>query len=138
MKKVYIVTAGQYSDYGICEVFSKKELAEEYIKRNERVGYFDEYDNAQVEEYPIDNNLPNYPKGLFHYEVSIGLRSGKIRYFNVTRSYDDKKLKYEVLDFPHEDEEILNVYCWSKNKEHAKKIAIDIRTRVLAERENLL
>jgi len=134
MKKVYIVTAGQYSDYGICEVFSKKELAEEYIERNERVGYFN-YNEVRIEEYPVDNNLPDYPKGLFHYEVSIDLSSGKIEFIEITKINDDKKIKYEV--FTYLTEEVLNVYCWAKNKDTAKKIAYDIRTKVLAEKANL-
>lgn len=30
--KVYVVSTGEYSDYHICEIFSKRKLAEQYIK----------------------------------------------------------------------------------------------------------
>ena len=49
MNKVWIITKGQYSDYQIVRVFSKKELAEEYAKRD----YY-----CDIEEYPLDEPLP--------------------------------------------------------------------------------
>lgn len=52
MKKVYIVTCGDYSDYTIENVFSTKELAEEYINR------VSTYDDYRVEEYELDLELP--------------------------------------------------------------------------------
>ena len=48
---VYIVTCGEYSDYGIVAVFSKKEPAKEYCRRGGE-GY-------QVEEYTLDEPLPD-------------------------------------------------------------------------------
>ena len=46
MSNIFIVTSGDYSDYGISAVFSTRQLAEEYVQRHGT-----EY---IVEEYPLD------------------------------------------------------------------------------------
>lgn len=43
-KKVYIITSGRYSDYGIDAVFEEKEKAESYS---------DAFSNTRVEEYEV-------------------------------------------------------------------------------------
>jgi len=54
--KVYIVTAGSYSDYHIVRCFLDKNNAEEYIKIS------DEWDlNDDIEEYNLDDNLDFKP-----------------------------------------------------------------------------
>ena len=50
MSKVYIVTSGEYSSYGINAVFSEKKLADEYIKRAGE-GY-------GIEDYELDEPIP--------------------------------------------------------------------------------
>lgn len=49
-KEIYIVTAGAYSDYSICAVFTKKEQAELYcaVKR---------YDDMNIEEWETDVDI---------------------------------------------------------------------------------
>jgi hypothetical protein len=47
--KVYVVTTGSYSDYGIDKVFTNKEKAEEYAEWLE--------DSNDVEEYETDDNV---------------------------------------------------------------------------------
>ena len=44
--KVYIITSGEYSDYGIDKVFLDKAKAEEYVRLNSR-----KYDEPTIEEY---------------------------------------------------------------------------------------
>lgn len=51
MKKAYIITSGNYSDYHIVAVFSKLSTAEEYVsKYNQHT----RWDDALVEEWDID------------------------------------------------------------------------------------
>lgn len=61
MKKIYIVTGGTYSDYHICEVFSSKEKAKEYIKKRLEIENTCEYsfhnDYFRIEEYEIDRSV---------------------------------------------------------------------------------
>lgn len=49
MAKIYIVTSGDYSDYGIEAVFSTKEKAEEYVQQHGT--------NYRVEDYDIDEEV---------------------------------------------------------------------------------
>lgn len=53
MTKVYVVTSGSYSDYGIERIFSAREHAEEYIALRPF-----NYDDAQIEEFVIDSSEP--------------------------------------------------------------------------------
>ena len=48
-EKVYIVTAGEYSDYRILAVFSSKERAEDWI---DHIGQYEDY--CYIEEYEVD------------------------------------------------------------------------------------
>ena len=57
MAKVYVVTSGCYSDYGIVQVFSTKELADDFCDR-----YDDDY---RVEEYELDGEMPPRKEKVF-------------------------------------------------------------------------
>lgn len=49
-KKVYIVTSGDYEDYGINAVFSTKEAAQKFIDDNfKNANYY-----VAIEEYELD------------------------------------------------------------------------------------
>ena len=47
--KVYVVTSGIYSDYGIEAIFSIEELAKEYVDIH------GDYDNRRIEEWDLDS-----------------------------------------------------------------------------------
>ena len=51
MSKVYVVTSGEYSDYGINAVFSTEELANAAV---DVVNKDRKYDHARVEVYELD------------------------------------------------------------------------------------
>lgn len=54
MATVFVVTKGEYSDYGILAIFSTRELAESFAgKENSREGY-DPY-KAEIAEWPLDD-----------------------------------------------------------------------------------
>ena len=62
-KIAYVVTAGEYSDYGILAVFSTKELADAYVQNFnkkatenlQRIGYPNQgQDDATIEEWEMD------------------------------------------------------------------------------------
>lgn len=61
MRKVFIVTSGEYSDYGIDRVFSTEEKAKEFIKitRDLYGGTFN------IEPYELDAPMPTYKEYLF-------------------------------------------------------------------------
>ena len=46
MAKVYVVTSGEYSDYGIDSIFSNKEAAEKHCAT---------WDGSNIEEYELED-----------------------------------------------------------------------------------
>lgn len=65
MEKVYVVTAGCYSDYHISAIFSTQEKAEEYIAYHGT--------DYRMEEYPIDEE---FEREESVWRVSIDLQDG--------------------------------------------------------------
>jgi hypothetical protein len=57
MKKVYIVTSGTYSDYGINSVFQSEEKAQEFVDLMEKRSSYSEYD---IEEHSVVDTFDNY------------------------------------------------------------------------------
>ena len=61
MSKVYIVTSGEYSDYGIDRVFSTEEKAKEWVDVITSM-----YDgNYNIEQYELDAPIPERKEYLF-------------------------------------------------------------------------
>lgn len=81
-KKIYIVTSGEYSDYGINAVFSTKEKANAYIQQNGT-----EYN---IEEYNLGEEVEKKTQ-LWHIEFCV--KDGKLIEATPT-SYN----KNEVVD----------------------------------------
>jgi predicted glycosyl hydrolase (DUF1957 family) len=49
--RVFVVTTGNYSDYGIDSIFSTREKAEAYVKKNSHV-----LDCVNIDEWEVDSN----------------------------------------------------------------------------------
>ena len=61
MRKVYIVTSGEYSDYGIDRVFSTEEKAKEWVDVITSM-----YNgNYNIEQYELDAPIPERKEYLF-------------------------------------------------------------------------
>ena len=80
MNKVFIVTSGEYSDYGIDKVFSSIEKAKEWIKVvTSMYG-----GNYNIEPYELDAPLPKRKGFLFfeaHIEADVIVKSNFEFYF---------------------------------------------------------
>jgi hypothetical protein len=137
MDKVYIVTAGEYSDYHMCAAFGTRELAEIYIQGIDEGGY-----DYGIEELELNPQEARLRKGYHMYRVTM------------YKNGDTKRI--EVLDFArnHEKEETkivsigeyvkyspplweskpgVSVTCWAKSDEHAVKITNEHRAQLIAE-----
>ncbi len=76
LKKVYIVTTGEYSDYHIVAAFSKKEKAEqflEFIEANKKYVY----DRYRIEELVLDKTGDLLERGYRWYEIDMD-RNGSV------------------------------------------------------------
>ena len=115
MKKIYLVSAGSYSDYMIYGAFDNRELAEKY-KNLHGSEYF------SVEEMELN------PKEL-------EINSGKTPFQVVFNKEGITSIKNHTPDFLHGQYSVftlLYITVWARDEEHAKKSAADLRTRGLA------
>lgn len=109
--KVYIVTSGEYSDYGIECVFSSRQKAEEYIKE------CDAYPLCRIEEYELDVVSDN---NKILYEVFF--HENDNRNPTILPAYDDV---YENTIEWNGDDACLSIYVRANNIERAQKPACD-------------
>lgn len=79
-QKIYIVTSGEYSDYRIDAVFSKKEKAVEYVEQNGT--------RYNIEEYNLDEEVE---KKTQLWSIEFCVEDGKLCEASPT-SYDRNKV----------------------------------------------
>lgn len=142
MDKVYIITAGSYSDYRIETVFSTREKAEAYCSA---VKYSYEY--PEIEEWPLDSFVDKLDKGYKCYKVVMRENGNAVKieqssppynirdrfYTNwrsVAKKYDSVSGAQKNMDKDYIVE--IHSYCWAKDEEHAVKIVNERRTRYIA------
>lgn len=141
--KVYILTKGNYSDYGIIGVETDKKRARDIAKLLSD----DSYGGAvEVETWNVGGiDISAYPKGQYLYAV----RQKKSPYQRHEPSYSglyvdqsdpteshNEEVNNVVLYGPNESDG-LYVRVWAKDKDHAAKIAADLFAQHWAEQENI-
>lgn len=89
MDKVYIVTSGEYSDYGIDEVFDNREDAEKYVCLHKR----NILDDLRIEEYDICKNA-ELDNVKVYYGITFILRDNENNYFKII--YDNKPVEVNI------------------------------------------
>jgi len=134
MKKVYVVTAGEYSDYRIEAVFSTKEKAENYINT------FYNYEFNGIDEYELDLVVVDYLReGYTIYKVFM-LYNGDVEKIEVISSDSfniDNMMTFiwkrsSVLAHKNDNlKDILVCQCWAKSEDHAIKIANEKRVQMI-------
>ena len=112
--KVYLATAGVYSDYRVVAVFSKREDAEELVKRCR-------FDDGDVEEYDLDPPVILPEDGFKPFSVMF---SGDRVYCDETTGFfcPTDSCVVDALGFTE-------VLCWARDKKHARKLASEILAR---------
>lgn len=115
--KVYIVTSGSYSDYGIHEVFSTEEEAKKYI---DAVGTDDDW---EVEEYEVDPTDWKDSRGI--YCIYIDRMSGKVSVghrYDETESFADHN---KVDCFQYGGGNLIQMWLKGDSREVIKKVAAE-------------
>ena len=133
--KIYIVTCGEYSDYGILAAFLDKTKAEAFVEKHNRCGIGDE---AKIEEF--EDGIQ------FDFET---MNIYAVRYYNDGSHDIVKKELHNIYDFqttlpsviaPTKSAFIRHKYLVTvaaKDEEHAFKIACDTLAKWKAEKEGL-
>lgn len=138
--KVYVITSGEYSDYGICAVTLDKEQAELL-----KIRYSDKYDTAYIEEYDTDNykmEADDIYKHMYrtsfnmNHEIDscnicsyINIKHGEVVDHTIRFKYGDGRRSYFNYN--------VIVFVEAEDEDHAKKIAKDIYMKWLAEQNDL-
>lgn len=145
MTTIYVVTAGEYSDYRIHAMFSTRENAERYMEALPNPGYSG---YNEIEEWTLDDMPEPAARGLKSYEVQIR-RDGEIVSVKGTNTqeqehYSHKAIywsekewvrdargcsEYVLVERPHQ---IARLVMWAENEQHAVKIANERRIQALA------
>lgn len=110
--KVYVITAGVYSDYHICAVTTHPESAE-----NLRLRYSDDRYTANIEIYETEIDLIRPDTCWFVSVNSMG---------KLTSMYELPSIYCKQINKVHEADGKYEVFVQTKDESHAKKIAFDL------------
>lgn len=131
MDRVFVVTSGEYSDYGIEAIYTDRALAEAYIK-----GRKEEYSPPEIEEWRLDVGAEFLNMGYHSYRVRMD-RDGNSPEFgrgvvlNCPETNDSISLDTDNYFWPQE----ALFHVWAKSPEHAVKIANEHRVQMIANGE---
>lgn len=135
-KKVYAVSSGEYSDYGIEHIFSTKEKAEEFIKlQKEYGGSWASYN--EVEEYDLDPEIKvpyKYHKFKFFYYLNMdkeGNTSNSYKYNMSIIAPEDAEEDLYLTESYKDDTIVLAGVVNAESMEHAVKIMNERRMKIL-------
>lgn len=124
--KVYVVTAGSYSDYHIVSIFTDKKVANKFNKEmllNEN----------SVLTMKTDV-IPKTPVGRYPYLVQMKYDGTFVRIDR--KSYDCFVPCVYITTFGGKDDfNQMHACVWAKDEKHAVKIASEKRTQMIAKNE---
>jgi len=123
MKKVYLVTTGEYSDYSVRGVYSNLKRAEEVQKYYNKSSYCD----ACIEIIDLDTNFYRIRDGYLRYHFYMGRRGGVYHLSSSGLRHGHVSFWYE---FYNESQMVCEVDA--RSEEHAIKIANEKRVQLLA------
>lgn len=125
--KVYIVTAGSYSDYHIEAVFATQEAADDYRSRFGAEGEVDMY----VEVCDVGSDVPSWV-GKFQWTIRMD-RDGNVQYMNCFPYGSRDLVRRTNLDVIHDSGRVVCGTIAAVTKEEAIKITNEFRVRAIAE-----
>lgn len=126
MAKVYIITAGEYSDYHICAVTLDPDNAEWLRKFYDK----DSYTGASIEEYNTETVPERFKQGEKLWRVPFDYRGDT----EFCQEWCETLGEYIYM---RSDGTVI-VYVWAKDEKSAIKIAAERRAKYLAEKEGIV
>ena len=128
MNKVFVVTSGSYSDYGIDAIFTTRELAQSFIDAFEA----DKWHEMDIEEWDLDPNKTHLKQNRKPYFLRIN-KKGDVSDLRLADSaYGFKQDMPEAeISYTH-NLEWMNINCFADDENHAVKIAGEKRSQILA------
>ena len=135
--KIYVITAGEYSDYHIVAVTKDKEKADNFVKvHNDSKRFY--YDDAYVEEYDtddfdiaIDDCNAKYFKVFVSWNYAQGCEEFECDEIDSLEYIADRNSQHYTLLIGNTPN--WKFYCTAKDQEHAIKKATDWAAQKKAE-----
>jgi len=131
--KIYVVTSGSYSDYGINSMFSSRELAQGYIDLYKSGSFND------IEEYDLDDgsisSLIKSGRKAFTVEMYKNGEVREVDKFHIYQRSDKMSMtapEYRFWWTEEPDGGVIVFDCFAKDKEHAIKICNEVRLMLIA------
>lgn len=126
MKKVYVITSGDYSDYGIDGIFDSEESAKKFISAfNQKSAFYE----MKIEEWELNPMEKYIRKGQKAFSVRMNKNGGVTDVEWEDSSFGFKRNKGIIFSF---DKKIMNCYCFANDEKHAVKIANEKRAQIIA------
>ena len=124
MNKIYVVTSGDYSDYGIDAIFTSRELAQAFINAFKKR----DYDEFRIEEFELNPYKTEIRKGYFAFFVRMQKDGKCTEVYKENSSYGFNG----GIDYGFDVNK--NMYChvFAKDDKHAVKITNEKRTELIA------
>lgn len=113
-KTAYVVTQGEYSDYSIVGVFTKKCVADKAAKLF----------GGDVEEYPMNTSMPK----VYQWFCRVKTKTGEVESVESWDLQIDQSTGQDAMD---------NYYAMGATREEAIKNAQDYRATQLALKEGI-
>lgn len=129
---VWVLTCGKYSDYQLVGLFSTEQLAREY-KEAFKDKWRDYHEPREMFLDPGDTSF--YKEGRKPYGLYMD-RDGNSSDIEERWGADCTEGEYRLYlytDYPNCNETMLDFTCWATDKEHAVKIANEVRVQLIAE-----
>ena len=134
--KIYMVTSGEYSDYKIHGVFSKKEKAQKFVDIMEKPDFSD-FDIEEWELDKFDSLVEKFMKKKLSIYAVIMFKDGRLE------NIEEEKKRYVWIDEAlskkyniwktRDDEVRIAMWVIAKDEKHAVKIVNEKRTQLIAE-----
>lgn len=130
-KKIYIITAGKYSDYHIVGVAESKEVADELLSK------YNGLESPSIEEYKINSKNDILEIQNKNYYIVRMDREGNSDSEEWEGCYTDidKEIELSYLgrfSKIHPNTPAMIMYVWANNLTHAVKIANEKRVQMIA------
>lgn len=164
--QVYVVTSGEYSDYGIDAIFSTAEKAQEYVSMRE---FTDTYESYRINVWDVDKyhetecvnlvllngEIYNFDSLRFQIDYLYGsfedctdrvievTKDWVVDYFKKDFGYGNENLEFDDEDFEFDDKiikfpiYIVKGIMYNPNKDVMKKVVYDSIAKYKAEKEGL-
>ena len=124
MKKVYVVSQGEYSDYDIVGIFDNKSLANKFM---ESFGGSERFN--EIEEHKVNPYEPEVSKGYKPYFLRMS-KTGEAYDIEVTKH--THRFGRAYISYGYSFDNHLYNYCFARDEKHAIKITNDLRRKLIA------